>query len=95
MPKNQEYYIKYKTQEIDITQYKIEITYFIYTGNVLSNIDVKKTKTINCPAYKLRETEDRLHNRIAKTYNLLNQELRKIGCVNKTAANAIIEAKMR
>ena len=95
MPKNQEYYIKFQTREIDITKYEITITYFIHTGNVLSNIDAKKTKTIECPAYKLRDTEERLHNRIAKTYNLLNQELRKIGCASRVAANAIIDAKMR
>lgn len=88
------YYIKYNTHKINDTEYKIEITYFIYRGNVISDIDKRLTKILVCPIDKFKEKEIVLHNRVVKTYNLLTIELRRIGA-NQTAANSVISEKMR
>ena len=88
------YYIKYTTDNIGKNECKITITYFMYNGNVLSDIDVKYEKTLTCLKSKLKETETMLHNRAIKTYNLLLTELKRIGA-NKTASDAVIKEKMR
>ena len=88
------YYTKYDKEQINENEYKITITYFMYNGNALSNIDIKQTKTMMCNADRIQKAEIVLHNRVVKTYNLLISELRRIGA-NETAATAIIKEKMR
>ena len=88
------YYTKYQTQKINDNEYKIIITYFMYAGDTLSDINAKKTKTIFCSAEQLKDKEIYLHNRIAKTYSLLHAALRRLGA-NQTAAISIIKEKMK
>ena len=91
--KPQNRYVDYRIDEEQPgVLYKITVTYFIDKGNIISDADIKYTKTILCTKVKLEEKIKSLEKNIDITSVRLSQALFRIGA---SEANIIYLVKQK
>lgn len=88
------FYVKYKVSKISRKNYKIEIEYFVYRGNVLADSKVKCTKTISCSGKNLEKTVQGIENNIFRTERAFCAEFDRIGA-NKITSDFLMRQNMR
>ena len=85
-------YTKYVVNKKTRHYYEIELTYFIYRGNVLKDSDVQYTKTKLCPVSEFKDFKRILDNRICVTERYFSAEFGRIGA-NKLTSTFVMKGK--